>query len=72
MMRIFITHRIITQQDNQSSRSITKKEINTLTCDSYKHHNKIITMQLIVHKRKTMQRYKKIISRQKVIITFGG
>ncbi len=72
MMRIFITHRIITQQDNQSSRSITKKETNTLTCDSYKHHNKIITMQLIVHKRKTMQRYKKIISRQKVIMTFGG
>lgn len=71
-MRIFITHRIITQQDNQSSRSITKKETNTLTCDSYKHHNKIITMQLIVHKRKTMQRYKKIISRQKVIMTFGG
>lgn len=72
MMRTFITHRIITQQDNQSSRSITKKETNTLTCDSYKHHNKIITMQLIVHKRKTMQRYKKIISRQKVIMTFGG
>lgn len=72
MMRIFITHRIITQRDNQSSRSITKKETNTLTCDSYKHHNKIITMQLIVHKRKTMQRYKKIISRQKVIMTFGG
>ncbi len=72
MMRIFITHSLHHATRQSIIKKHHKKETNTLTCDSYKHHNKIITMQLIVHKRKTMQRYKKIISQQKVIMTFGG